>query len=256
MCPQAFPLAVVLLLGALSGAACGKHADGPSGTDAVSPGAVAAATRLAQSDLDNVPTQIDGLLSYLASVDAETSDQLRIRLGDDFVYLDWWMSNRGLIEFRSVDQNVQPLVGLTPFGAIKIPKYAPWFIARVALDRSSTCRRTGTAMFVTCSLKLVYTPAITRLGKTIAGAVTLPPMIVTDSVAWDGATWTADPVDYGAAGNPTTVVLTALLGPPGRRDAARQKYLVGSGDSGSCPSRSSVPLCGGNGPGKCCSPVK
>ena len=37
---------------------------------------------------------------------------------------------------------------------------------------------------------------------------------------------------------------------------ARQKYRTGSGDCGCCPSRSPVPLAGGNGPEKCCNPVK
>jgi hypothetical protein len=224
---------VTVLFALMSNTGCSKPADNPAKQDAevarspaANPGAVAAVTRLVQSDLDAVPALINQLLSGLASTGQASPDQLRISYGGESIPVDWWLWNRGLIEFRGVDPAGQPLVGVSKVGMAVIAKPASWFTVIGTPDPSSACDSTGSLTNVRCTLKIVYAAAMNQQGQITAGAVAPIPMTVADTVNSDGKLWSADAIDYGAAGNPSGAVLNAMLGPVADRDAARQKYMT------------------------------
>jgi len=226
-------VAVAVLFALLSNAACSKHADNPAKQDAeiarspaVNPGAVAAVTRLVQSDLDAVPGLINQLLSALATTGQASPDQLRLSYGGDSIPIDWWLWSRGLIEFRGVDPSGQPQVGVSKSGMAVLAKPASWFTVVGTPDPSSACDSTGSLTDVKCTLRIVYAAAMNRQGLATAGNVAPVPMTVADTVNSDGKLWSADAIDYGVAGTPSGAVLNSMLGPVADRDAARQKYMA------------------------------
>jgi hypothetical protein len=210
---------------------CSKPAENPARHDAdiaksngVDPGAVAAVTRLVQADLDAIPAAIASCLSGLAAAGQTTSDQLTINFGGESVPIDWWLWQKGLIEFRGLNASEQPLLGISSRGLTLISRPQNWFTVVATPDPSSTCQAADSVTSVKCTVKIVYGVGIKPDAVTLTGKAAPIPMTVNDTVTSDGRTWTADAVDYGPAGSPAPGVLTLILGPPGDRDAARQQY--------------------------------
>ena len=215
------------------GAACSKPTDNPARKDAViaasqgpDPGAVAAVTRLVQADLDAIPASVFQLLSRVGAANQIPSDQLSITYGGETIPLDWWLWRKNLIEFRGVDSSGQPLLGLSKRGVALIANAPSWFKLVGSPDPSSSCEATGALSSAKCELKIIYAVAMNPLGASAAGPVAPLPITVNDTVTSNGAVWSADAVDYGPAGNPSSAVLSAMLGAVPDREAARQQYMA------------------------------
>jgi hypothetical protein len=185
-----------------------------------------AVTMLVQSDVDAIPAAIQTLLTQVAAAGQTTTDQFNITISGDQVPLDWWLWRRGLIEFKGLDPAGLPLLGLSKAGLALMAKPPSWFGIVGTPDPSSICDASGSLTSVTCDIKMSYAVAPNALGNAVTGG--LPPftLSVSDSVSNDGKLWHANAVVYGSGGSPSAVVLTAMLGAPADRDAARQKYAV------------------------------